>query len=154
MGLSGLAVRRACYGVVRFVMEAKAKGVEVIVSGKLRGQRAKAMKFGDGYMIKTGHAGQMYTDTAVRHVLMRQGVIGIKVSIMLPHDPNGVIGPKVNLDDVVTIMEPKEEVSMPVLVSQVPSVTMVSEEIPTSDVLAAEAAVATDVIPDEQPIYQ
>lgn len=156
--LSGLAVRRACYGVVRFVMEAKAKGVEVIVSGKLRGQRAKAMKFGDGYMIKTGHAGQMYTDTAVRHVLMRQGVIGIKVSIMLPHDPNGVIGPKMNLDDVVTIMEPKEEVSMPVLVSQVPSVTMVTEEIAPPDVLAAEAAVAaaTDVIPDtaEQPIYQ
>jgi small subunit ribosomal protein S3e len=116
--LGGLAVRRACYGVVRFVMEAEAKGVEVIVSGKLRGQRAKAMKFGDGYMIKTGHAGQVYTDTAVRHVLMRQGVIGIKVSIMLPHDPKGIQGPKIPLDDVVTILEPKEEV-MPVVVSPV-----------------------------------
>merc|ERR1711935_1246077 len=62
--LGGLAVRRACYGVVRFVMEASAKGCEVIVTGKLRGQRAKAMKFGDGYMIKTGHAGQVYTDMA------------------------------------------------------------------------------------------
>merc|ERR1712228_245601 len=109
--LGGLAVRRACYVVVRFVMEADAKGVEVIVTGKLRGQRAKAMKFGDGYMIKTGHAGEVYTDTAVRHVLMRQGVIGIKVSIMLPHDPKGVNGPKIPLDDVVTIMEPKEEPS-------------------------------------------
>jgi small subunit ribosomal protein S3e len=109
--LGGLAVRRACYGVVRFVMEASAKGCEVIVTGKLRGQRAKAMKFGDGYMIKTGHAGQVYTDSAVRHVLMRQGVIGIKVSIMLPHDPKGQMGPKIPLDDVVTIMEPKEEIS-------------------------------------------
>lgn len=109
--LGGLAVRRACYGVVRFVMEASAKGVEVIVTGKLRGQRAKAMKFGDGYMIKTGHAGQVYTDTAVRHVLMRQGVIGIKVAIMLPHDPEGKLGPKIPLDDVVTILEPKEEMS-------------------------------------------
>lgn len=116
--LGGLAVRRACYGVVRFVMEAEAKGVEVIVSGKLRGQRAKAMKFGDGYMIKTGHAGQVYTDTAVRHVLMRQGVIGIRVSIMLPHDPKGIVGPKIPLDDVVTILEPKEEV-MPVASSPV-----------------------------------
>jgi len=105
-------VRRACYGVVRFVMEASAKGVEVIVTGKLRGQRAKAMKFGDGYMIKTGHAGQLYTDTAVRHVLMRQGVIGIKVSIFLPHDPEGKNGGiKVPLDDVVTIAEPKEEIN-------------------------------------------
>lgn len=116
--LGGLAVRRACYGVVRFVMEASAKGVEVIVTGKLRGQRAKAMKFGDGYMIKTGHAGQVYTDTAVRHVLMRQGVIGIKVSIMLPHDPKGVIGPKIPLDDVVSILEPKEEVSPETLMAQ------------------------------------
>lgn len=109
--LGGLAVRRACYGVVRFVMEASAKGCEVIVTGKLRGQRAKAMKFGDGYMIKTGHAGQVYTDVAVRHVLMRQGVIGIKVKIMLPQDPKGQIGPKIPLDDVVTILEPKEELS-------------------------------------------
>lgn len=159
--LSGLAVRRACYGVVRFVMEAKAKGVEVIVSGKLRGQRAKAMKFGDGYMIKTGHAGQMYTDTAVRHVLMRQGVIGIKVSIMLPHDPAGVIGPKMPLDDVVTILEPKE--SVPVLVSQTPNimvtdptggVDVASGAGVTPDVLAADAAAvaaAGEVIPDEQP---
>ena len=69
------------------------------------------MKFGDGYMIKTGHAGQVYTDTAVRHVAMRQGMIGIKVSIMLPHDPKGQIGPKIPLDDVVTILEPKEEPS-------------------------------------------
>merc|ERR1712071_89956 len=115
--LGGLAVRRACCGVVRFVMEASAKGVEVIVSGKLRGQRAKAMKFGDGYMIKTGNAGQLYTDTAVRHVLLRQGVIGIRVSIMLPHDPKGLQGPSIPLDDVVTIMEPKEE-TIPIAVTQ------------------------------------
>jgi small subunit ribosomal protein S3e len=116
--LGGLAVRRACYGVVRFVMEASAKGVEVIVTGKLRGQRAKAMKFGDGYMIKTGNAGQVYTDTAVRHVMMRQGVVGIKVSIMLPHDPKGLQGPKIPLDDVVVILEPKDEVSPATLLAQ------------------------------------
>ena len=116
--LGGLAVRRACYGVVRFVMEAKAKGCEVIVTGKLRGQRAKAMKFGDGYMIKTGHAGEVYTDTAVKHVLMRQGVIGIKVAIFLPQDPKGIMGPKIPLDDVVTIMEPKEELSPAAMIAQ------------------------------------
>ena len=108
--LGGLAVRRACYGVVRFVMEASAKGVEVVVSGKLRGQRAKAMKFADGYMIKTGNACQEYTDMAVRHVLMRQGVLGVRVSIFLPHDPTGKLGPKRTLDDVVTVLEPKEDV--------------------------------------------
>lgn len=116
--LGGLAVRRACYGVVRFVMEASAKGCEVIVTGKLRGQRAKAMKFGDGYLIKSGNAAEQYTDCAVRHVMMRQGVIGIRVKIFLPQDPQGVLGPKIPLDDVVTIIEPKEEVSAETLLQQ------------------------------------
>ncbi len=111
--LGGLAVRRACYGVVRFVMESGAKGVEVVVSGKLRAQRAKAMKFTDGYMIKTGHSKRAYIDAAVRHVLMRQGVLGVKVSIMLPHDATGKTGPKEPLADVVTILEPKEEAPAP-----------------------------------------
>nr|CCA18322.1 40S ribosomal protein S33 putative [Albugo laibachii Nc14]CCA18405.1 40S ribosomal protein S33 putative [Albugo laibachii Nc14] len=110
--LEGLAVRRACYSVLRFVMEAGAKGCEVIVSGKLRAQRAKSMKFKEGYMVKTGNARQEYVDTAVRHVLMRQGVLGVKVSIMLPHDPTGKQGPKRNLDDVVTILEPKEDIPL------------------------------------------
>ena len=50
-----------------------------------------------------------YVDTAVRHVMMRQGVLGVKVSVMLPHDPRGIIGPKSLLSDVITILEPKED---------------------------------------------
>ncbi|KAJ2893159.1 40s ribosomal protein s3 [Zalerion maritima] len=34
--LNSLAVRRACYGVLCFIMESGAKGCEVAVSGKLR----------------------------------------------------------------------------------------------------------------------
>ena len=111
--LGGLAVRRACYGVLRFIMESGAKGCEVIVSGKLRAQRAKAMKFKEGYMVKSGDAVNHFVDKAIRHVMMRQGVLGIKVAIMLPTDPEGKMGPKQNLADVVTIIEPKEEPRMP-----------------------------------------
>uniref|UniRef100_A0A3B4FJ59 DNA-(apurinic or apyrimidinic site) lyase n=1 Tax=Pundamilia nyererei TaxID=303518 RepID=A0A3B4FJ59_9CICH len=107
--LGGLAVRRACYGVLRFIMESGAKGCEVVVSGKLRGQRAKSMKFVDGLMIHSGDPVNYYVDTAVRHVLLRQGVLGIKVKIMLPWDPSGKIGPKKPLPDHVSIVEPKEE---------------------------------------------
>merc|ERR1712233_138092 len=110
--LNLFAERRACYGVIRFIMESDARGCEVIVSGKIRAQRAKAMKFRDGYMIKTGHSVKSYVDSAVRHVLMKQGVLGIKVSIMLPFDPTGKIpgAPKIPQADVVTIIEPKEDV--------------------------------------------
>eukprot|EP00953_Heterococcus_sp_UTEX-ZZ885_P032819 17119-Heterococcus_DN1.PRE.1 len=90
-------------------MESGAKGAEVVVSGKLRAARAKAMKFADGYMIKSGHATTEYVDFAVRHVAMRQGMLGVIVRIMLPHDPTGKDGPKIPLSDVITILEPKEE---------------------------------------------
>jgi len=90
-------------------MENGAKGCEIIISGKLRGARAKAMKFKDGYMVKSGFAVNMYVDEAVRHLLLKQGILGIKVRIMLPHDPTGKNGPAVNLSDVITIKEPKSE---------------------------------------------
>jgi hypothetical protein len=60
-------------------MESGAKGCEVIVSGKLRAARAKSMKFKDGYMVSSGYPALVYIDAAVRHVLLRQGVLGIKV---------------------------------------------------------------------------
>merc|ERR1712227_600258 len=107
--MGGLAVRRAAYGVLRFIMESGAKGCEVVISGKLRGQRAKAMKFTDGLMIHSGEPYNDYVDTAVRHVLLRQGVLGIKVKIMLPWDPTGKMGPRRPLPDHVSIVEPKDE---------------------------------------------
>merc|ERR1711865_1195576 len=107
--LGGLAVRRACYGVVRFIMESGAKGCEVIISGKLRAQRAKAMKFKDGYMISTGEPKKHYITEAVRHVAMRQGMIGVKVTIMLAHDPEGKMGPEMTMPDNVSIHEPKDD---------------------------------------------
>uniref|UniRef100_A0A2I2ZTT5 40S ribosomal protein S3 n=1 Tax=Gorilla gorilla gorilla TaxID=9595 RepID=A0A2I2ZTT5_GORGO len=82
-------------------MESGAKGCEVMVSGKLRGQRTKSMN---------GDRVNYYIDTAVCHVLLRQGVLGIKVKIMLPWDPTGKIGPKKRLPDHVSIVEPKDEI--------------------------------------------
>jgi len=114
----GLAVRRACYGVLRYIMENGAKGCEIIVTGKLRAQRAKTMKFKDGYMIKTGDAERHYVDKAVRHLKMKQGVLGIKVSIMMPFDPTGRNGVSYRQPDVITVTEPKEETPVPPTPSQ------------------------------------
>ncbi len=49
-----LPARRASYAILKFVMESGAKGCQIVISGKLRGQRAKAAKFRDGYMVKSG----------------------------------------------------------------------------------------------------
>jgi small subunit ribosomal protein S3e len=111
--LGGLPVRRACYSVLRFIMESGARGCEIIVSGKLRGQRAKAMKFVDGLMIHSGDPMNHFVQRAVKHVQLRQGVLGIKIKIMLNSDPTGKTGPKRSLPDQVTISEPKVEEEIP-----------------------------------------
>mmetsp|Transcript_14862 Transcript_14862/g.35931 ORF Transcript_14862/g.35931 Transcript_14862/m.35931 type:complete len:217 (-) Transcript_14862:881-1531(-) len=103
--LKGLAIRRACYSIVRSTMESGAKGCIVTVTGKLRAQRAKSMKFMDGYMIHSGKPYEDYVKTATRHCLLQSGVIGVKVAIMLPWDPTGILGPKNPLPDVVTVLE-------------------------------------------------
>jgi len=110
----GLAVRRACYGVLKFIMDKNgndggAKGVEIIISGKLRGARAKAMKFNEGYMVTSGDATKYYIVEAVEHVLLRQGTIGVRVKIMLPYDPTGKAGCSKQLPDIVEVLEPPPE---------------------------------------------
>ncbi|EER14203.1 40S ribosomal protein S3, putative [Perkinsus marinus ATCC 50983] len=133
--LGGLPVRRAAYGVLRFVMENGAKGVEVTVSGKLRAQRAKVMKFADGYLLSTGTPKEMYVDQAIRNVDMRQGILGIRVKIMMAYDPEGKSGPKTRLPDDITIHEPKEDTVFPI------EATTTEEEAP---VAAPETAVAQE----------
>merc|ERR1711935_858725 len=99
---------------LRYIMENGAKGCEIIVSGKLRAQRAKARKFKDGYMLKSGHAVEHFVDKAIRHICLKQGVLGIRVAIMLPYDPQGKTGTNHMQPDVVTVHEPKEEAPLPV----------------------------------------
>jgi small subunit ribosomal protein S3e len=60
-------------------------------------------------MIHSGQPAKDFIDEATRHVLLRQGVLGIKVKIMRGSDPEGKAGPASTLPDSVTIIEPKEE---------------------------------------------
>ena len=63
-------------------------------------------------MIHSGQPAKDFIDSATRHVLLRQGVLGIKVKIMHGSDPEGKAGPSKTLPDSVTIIEPKEEASV------------------------------------------
>ncbi len=66
------------------VLRAGALGVEIIISGKIPGARAKSWRFYQGYLKKCGDV----AITGVRHAqttaLLKSGIIGIKVSIMPP----------------------------------------------------------------------
>jgi len=105
--LKGIPVRMAAISVIRSVLKEGGRGCEVIISGKLRQQRAKTMKFKQGFMICTGQPKLDFLDIAVRHVGFKQGIMGVKVKIMLPQDPTGRAGVKMILPDIVEIREPK-----------------------------------------------
>jgi ribosomal protein S3 len=100
--LGQIPVRIAVSSVIRQTVDKeKAKGCEVIISGKLSQQRAKSMKFKKGYMISSGQAKNDYLDIAVRHVMLKQGVMGVKVKIMKEYDPKNVQCASVPLPDFV-----------------------------------------------------
>ena len=55
-------------------------------------------------MIHSGQPVNDFIDSATRHVLLRQGVLGIKVKIMRGSDPEGKAGPQKSLPDSVTML--------------------------------------------------
>jgi small subunit ribosomal protein S3e len=72
------------------------------------------MKFRDGYMIKSGDPVNNFIDVATRHLQMKQGVLGIKVKIMLPYEPRkNKAGSKVMQPDVITVRAPTAEKDEP-----------------------------------------
>tara|TARA_B110000285_G_C14949894_1_gene526224 strand:+ start:119 stop:859 length:741 start_codon:yes stop_codon:yes gene_type:complete len=106
--LSGTPVRTAVNNIMGGVMRRGAIGVQVIIAGKTRGQRAKAQKYLMGYLISTGEPKKDFVDSAVRHCLMRAGAIGIKIQIMQAVErkvgKNTVVMP-----DFIKIFDPKDE---------------------------------------------
>ena len=111
--LVGTPARSAAMNVIRNMLNKGAKGCEVIISGKLRQQRAKSMKYKDGFMIHTGQPQKVFISSAVRHLELRQGIMGIKVKIMLPYNPDAAngkgFGVSFPLPDVITFKDKKEE---------------------------------------------
>jgi small subunit ribosomal protein S3 len=102
----GVHYRRSGYWALNQVMEAGALGVEIIVSGKLRGQRAKYEKFRTGYLPKSGEPPLRYMRTAELHVQLKPGILGVKVRLM---PPQSVFPDKIRMIPVESKEEPSVE---------------------------------------------
>jgi len=84
-------------------------GCEVMVAGKVRGQRAKAQKYTQGYQVSTGQPKYDFIDIAVRSVELRQGVLGLKVKIMQGTKIRMANGKDKVMPDFIEITEPKDD---------------------------------------------
>ena len=80
----GVHFRRAGFWSLNQVMEAGALGAEIVISGKLRTERARYEKFKAGYLVKCGEPSLRYMQKAVVHVQLKPGMFGIRVRIMPP----------------------------------------------------------------------
>jgi small subunit ribosomal protein S3 len=112
----GVHFRRAGYWSLNQVMESGALGVEIIISGKLRGQRAKYEKFRIGYLPKSGEPPSKHMKKAELHVQLKPGIFGVKVRIMPP---------QTEFPDKIIILHPTEEKEA---VAEAPAEETVAEE--------------------------
>lgn len=92
----GMHFRRVAYTALRRIMGAGAQGVEVTISGKIRGARSATAKFNDGYIKKCGEPSTRFVKEGFATVQLKPGVLGIYVRIM----PPGMV-----LPDKVDILE-------------------------------------------------
>lgn len=69
------------------IMRSGAMGVEIRITGKLPSSRSKSWLFQKGYLKKTGYVSDFLVDKAIDKVTLKTGVVGIRVSIMLPNTP-------------------------------------------------------------------
>ncbi|MBO7443649.1 MAG: 30S ribosomal protein S3, partial [Methanobrevibacter sp.] len=58
----GMHFRRVAYSTIRRIMGAGAQGVEVTISGKIRGSRSAVAKFTEGYIKKCGEPATRFVE--------------------------------------------------------------------------------------------
>jgi len=80
----GVHFRRAGFWALNQVMDAGALGVEIVISGKLRTERARFEKFRAGYFPRCGEPALRYMKKAEAQVQLKPGIIGVRVKIMPP----------------------------------------------------------------------
>lgn len=137
----GMHFRRVAYSALRRIIGAGAQGVEVTISGKIRGSRSACAKFTDGYIKRCGEPSTKYVKEGFATVQLKPGVLGIYVRIMPPN---------VTLPDKVDIIQPKvQEPSVDVSEEPVEEITEGTVEI--LEEITEEAAEEAEEVPAEEP---
>jgi small subunit ribosomal protein S3 len=102
----GINVRRAGYMMLRKIMDAGARGVEITIGGKVAGERKKRIRFYQGYLSKTGEPAMKLVSHGFAAANMKAGTIGIKVHIM---SSDVVLPDRIDIPDAKVPEEPKVE---------------------------------------------
>ncbi len=77
----GTAFRRATFWTLQQIMENGAMGVQITISGKLRGDRSAFEKHTQGILPRAGEHAKNIVDEDIVHVETPMGLIGIRIRI-------------------------------------------------------------------------
>jgi small subunit ribosomal protein S3 len=77
----GTAFRRATMWTLQQIMNAGAMGVQITISGKLRGDRSSFEKHSAGILPRAGHHARVVVDEDISHVPTPMGYIGVRIRI-------------------------------------------------------------------------
>jgi len=102
----GIHFRRAGFWALNQVMDAGALGAEIVISGKLRTERARFEKFRAGYLARCGEPALKYVRRAEVHVQLKPGIFGIRIRIM---PPDAVFPDKIQIIEAIPPEEEKTE---------------------------------------------
>lgn len=129
----GVHFRRAGFWALNQVMDAGALGAEIVISGKLRTERARFEKFRAGYFPRCGEPALRFMKKAEVHVQLKPGIIGVRVKLM---PPDAQFPDKIR---IVQELPPEEKTEEPVIGQQEQEVAEVSE-LKTSEPESVEQA--------------
>ncbi|MDS0259571.1 30S ribosomal protein S3 [Haloarcula sp. S1CR25-12] len=144
----GWYFRKAGHTTIDRIMEAGAKGAEIVLSGKVTGARSRVEKFNRGYIKHNGEPAEDIVDSGVGVAVMKLGTIGVRVKIIPPNaelPDDFEIYDDVEVEDYVADTDGE---SVEELLEGEP------EEADEADEAAVEAADADETAPDEEVIEE
>lgn len=113
----GWHFRRAGHSTVRRIMESGARGCQVILSGKLTGERHRTERFKAGMIKYCGEAALVQVHKGFYQARLKPGVIGVNVWIMRPTakmpDEIRVKGVEERPKVIPAVLPPLEEPGVP-----------------------------------------
>jgi len=131
----GVHYRRAGFWGLNQAMDAGALGAEIIISGKLRTDRARYEKFRAGYLPKSGEPPRKYMRKAELHVQLKPGILGVKVRL---------IPPEAKFPDQVKIQIIEEEFDNETEKEIVEETVVAKEKVTEPEVLPADEKVVVE----------
>ena len=87
------------FRALRDIMSNGALGAEVVIAGKVPGQRGKTWRFKAGNLRKTGTIGQFELDRGFNVAFLQPGTVGIHVTILKPD---------ADIPDIIEFKKPEE----------------------------------------------